>query len=118
MIAFIFLMIRKMSPYRMSSHDCILIIFIELMSFHFIFLGKYCEHQTTVSFVDKKSFIQMKAPQMTSAVNLTLVFTTTSEQGVLLYLGESREHLAVELFQKRIRISFDCGNKPTSVMFR
>ncbi|MCL4144942.1 UNVERIFIED_CONTAM: hypothetical protein GTU68_026117 [Idotea baltica] len=79
--------------------------------------GKYCEYQTTLSFVDKKSFLQMKAPSMEKAVNLTMSFTTAQPNGVLLYLGEEREHLAVELFQKRIRISFDCGNRPTSVMF-
>lgn len=55
---------------------------------------------------------------MEKHLNLTMHFTTAKPNGILLYMGEGKEHLAVELFQRRIRISFDCGNKPTSVMFR
>ncbi|RXG73149.1 Protein slit [Armadillidium vulgare] len=79
--------------------------------------GKYCEYQTSLSFVDMKSFLQMESPSFKKHVNISLSFTTSKTSGILLYLGQNREHLAVELFQKRIRISFDCGNRPTSVMF-
>lgn len=48
---------------------------------------------------------------------MTVVFTTTQENGILLYDGHS-EHLAVELFNGRIRVSYDVGNYPVSTMYR
>lgn len=45
------------------------------------------------------------------------VFSTKQLHGVLMYFGDS-EHLAVELFNGRIRISYDVGNHPTSTMYR
>ena len=38
--------------------------------------------------------------------------------GVLAYLGKGRQHLAVEIFRGRLRISYDVGNHPASNMFR
>ena len=35
---------------------------------------------------------------------------------MLLYHG-AKEHLAVELFHGRLRVSLDCGNRPASTMF-
>jgi slit protein 2 len=46
-----------------------------------------------------------------------MVFATEQENGVLLYDGQS-EHLAVELFNGRIRVSYDVGNYPVSTMYR
>lgn len=43
-------------------------------------------------------------------------FATTAQSGVIVYVGES-QHLAVELFKGRIRISVDVGNYPVSTMF-
>ncbi len=50
------------------------------------------------------------------AANVTLVFATTQDNGILLYTGEG-QHLAVELFRGRIRVSYDVGNYPVSTMF-
>ena len=41
---------------------------------------------------------------------------TLQKAGVLLYHG-AKEHLAVELFHGRLRVSLDCGNRPASTMF-
>lgn len=49
--------------------------------------------------------------------NVTITFSTTQDNGVILYDGQS-EHLAVELFNGRIRVSYDVGNYPVSTMFR
>jgi slit protein 2 len=49
--------------------------------------------------------------------NITVEFSTTQDNGVLLYTGQD-QHLAVELFRGRIRVSFDVGNYPVSTMFR
>lgn len=49
--------------------------------------------------------------------NVTIVFATTQDNGVLMYDGH-QEHLAVELFNGRIRVSYDIGNYPVSTMYR
>lgn len=49
--------------------------------------------------------------------NVTITFSTTQDNGIILYDGQS-EHLAVELFNGRIRVSYDVGNYPVSTMFR
>ena len=86
----------------------------------FTLTGKYCEYQTAVTFVDKGSFIQLKAPSMKAAVNLTIKFMTKAQDGVLVYHGQqqNRPYLAVEMFRGRLRISYDVGNHPASTMFR
>lgn len=43
-------------------------------------------------------------------------FATTKQSGVILYQGD-QEHVAIELFKGRIRISLDVGNYPVSTMF-
>lgn len=50
--------------------------------------------------------------------NVTIIFSTTQQNGVLMYDGNSNyEHFAVELFNGRIRVSYDVGNYPTSTMY-
>lgn len=48
--------------------------------------------------------------------NVTIIFSTTQQNGVLMYDGNN-EHFAVELFNGRIRVSYDVGNYPTSTMY-
>jgi len=45
-----------------------------------------------------------------------MIFSTEEENGILVYNGES-QHIAVELFRGRIRVSYDVGNYPVSNMF-
>lgn len=56
---------------------------------------------------------------MSSMVNITVIFATTEENGILLYYGKTGEadHLAIELFRGHIRVSFDAGNFPAATMF-
>ena len=42
--------------------------------------------------------------------------STKSTQGVILYQGFD-QHIAVEIFRGRVRVSFDIGNYPVSTMF-
>ena len=49
--------------------------------------------------------------------NVTLIFSTDEENGVLVFNGDS-QHIAVELFRGRVRVSYDVGNYPASNMFR
>lgn len=84
---------------------------------HCLFAGKRCEYLTSLSFVHNTSFVELEPLRTKPEANVTVVFTTTQENGILLYDGHS-EHLAVELFNGRIRVSYDVGNYPVSTMYR
>ena len=79
--------------------------------------GKRCEYLTSLSFVHNNSFVELEPLRTKPSANVTMVFATEQENGVLLYDGQS-EHLAVELFNGRIRVSYDVGNYPVSTMYR
>ncbi|KAJ8025760.1 Slit-like 2 protein [Holothuria leucospilota] len=78
--------------------------------------GDKCETVTSMTFYQRKSLLKLNAPNMGSLVNFTIAFSTTEENGVLLYHGEGN-HFATELFRGRIRVSYDLGNFPTATMF-
>lgn len=78
--------------------------------------GKRCEYLTSLSFVHNNSFVEMEPLLTKPEANVTIVFSTTQQDGILLYDG-SKEHLAVELFNGRIRISYYVGNDPVSTMY-
>lgn len=82
-----------------------------------LFTGKRCEYLTSLSFVHNTSYVELEPLRTKPEANVTVVFTTTQENGILLYDGHS-EHLAVELFNGRIRVSYDVGNYPVSTMYR
>lgn len=72
---------------------------------------------SSVSLKDEDSYLQLSRVDFRQATNVTLAFTTDSENGIILYSGDS-QHVAVELFRGRVRVSFDIGNYPVSTMFR
>ncbi|KAJ8705436.1 hypothetical protein PYW08_012482 [Mythimna loreyi] len=78
--------------------------------------GRLCEYLTSLTFSHNDSLVELEPLRTTPQANVTLVFSTTQLHGVLMYFGEN-EHLAVELFNGRIRISYDIGNHPTSTMY-
>jgi len=69
-----------------------------------------------VRFTSNNSYLELEPLRQLPTANLTLVVATESQSGVLLYHGRS-QHLAVELFKGRLRISYDVGNYPVSNMF-
>lgn len=71
---------------------------------------------TSIEFRHSPAYIEMESLRTGSAINITLVFKTTSKYGVLIYNGFD-EHIAAELFNGRIRISYDVGNQPVSSMY-
>src|ERR1700722_12373673 len=79
------------------------------------YTGKRCEMLASISFREG-SYLELEPLKTIPDVNLTLKFVTKKESGVVLYWGEG-QHLAVELFKGRIRISLDVGNYPVSTMF-
>ncbi|RWS18005.1 protein slit-like protein [Dinothrombium tinctorium] len=82
---------------------------------HSGFTGKRCDLLASVSF-NEGSYLAFDPLSTKPIANVTLSFATKKENGVLLYFGEN-EHLAIELFRGRIRVSLDVGNYPVSTMF-
>ncbi|XP_038221129.1 protein slit isoform X1 [Zerene cesonia] len=78
--------------------------------------GRLCEYLTSLTFNHNDSLVELEPLRTSPQANVTLVFSTKQQHGVLMYFGEN-EHLAVELFNGRIRISYDVGNHPTSTMY-
>lgn len=78
--------------------------------------GKRCEYLTSLSFLHNVSYVELEPLNVKPAANVTITFATEQENGVLLYVGDY-QHLAVELFRGRIRVSYDIGNNPVSTMF-
>src|SRR5699024_11021444 len=62
------------------------------------------------------SYLEFEPIKTKPSLNITLKFVTKKQNGVLMYFGE-QQHLAVELFKGRIRISLDVGNYHVSTMF-
>ncbi|XP_041368487.1 slit homolog 2 protein-like isoform X2 [Gigantopelta aegis] len=80
------------------------------------FEGKKCEKLSSVSLKEKDSYIQLKRVDFRHPVNITIVFTTDSNRGIIMYSG-TNQHVAVEVFRGRVRVSYDIGNYPGSTMF-
>ncbi|CAG4957394.1 unnamed protein product [Parnassius apollo] len=78
--------------------------------------GRLCEYLTSLTFNYNDSLVELEPLRTSPQANVTLVFSTSQHHGVLMYFGDN-EHLAVELFNGRIRISYDVGNHPTSTMY-
>ncbi|KAF7280648.1 hypothetical protein GWI33_005616 [Rhynchophorus ferrugineus] len=78
--------------------------------------GKRCEYLTSLSFTHNNSYVELEPLRTKPEANVTIVFATTQEDGVLMYDGHN-EHLAVELFSGRIRVSYNVGNYPVSTMY-
>ncbi|CAH1374282.1 unnamed protein product [Tenebrio molitor] len=78
--------------------------------------GKRCEYLTSLSFIHNTSYVELEPLRTKPEANVTIMFATSQENGVLMYDGH-QEHLAVELFNGRIRVSYDVGNYPVSTMY-
>ncbi|XP_070540032.1 slit homolog 2 protein-like [Ptychodera flava] len=78
--------------------------------------GDKCEMITSVTFTQKDSYVQYHKLVNKPKANITMIFATTQENGILLFNG-LMDHIAVELFYGRVRVSYDVGNHPVSTMF-
>ncbi|GBM42199.1 Protein slit [Araneus ventricosus] len=79
------------------------------------FTGKRCEFLTSINF-HEGSYVELDPLHTKPDAKVSITFATEQSYGVMLYNGES-QHLAVELFRGRIRVSYDVGNYPVSTMF-
>ena len=66
--------------------------------------GKKCEKLPSVSFL-KDSYIKAPGLDFSESVNITITFTSEQHSGVIIHQGAD-SHLAAELYQGRVRISF------------
>ena len=80
------------------------------------FEGKKCEKLSSISLQEKDAYVSLPPLTHRPRVNVTLVLSTRQPHGVILYHGVD-EHLAVELFRGRLRVSYNIGNYPVSTMF-
>jgi len=80
------------------------------------FDGKKCEKLSSISFKEKDAYVELSSLTHQPKTNVTIVVSTEKKQGVIMYHGFD-QHLAVEVFRGRIRVSYDIGNYPVSTMF-
>uniref|UniRef100_A0A8B9S595 Slit guidance ligand 1 n=1 Tax=Apteryx owenii TaxID=8824 RepID=A0A8B9S595_APTOW len=76
------------------------------------FGGPKCEKLLSVNFVDRDTYLQFTDLQDWPHANITLQVSTAEGNGILLYNGDS-DHMAVELYQGHVRVSYDPGTHPT-----
>lgn len=81
------------------------------------FSGKLCEYLTTISFLHNASFAELEPLRTKPEANITMVLTTDHENGVLMYDGTEAQHFGAELFNGRVRVSYDVGNTPFSTIY-
>jgi len=80
------------------------------------FEGKKCEKLSSVRLGEWDAYVSLPPLSHRPRSNVTLLLSTRQRHGVLVYHGVD-EHLAVELFLGRLRVSYNIGNYPVSTMF-
>nr|XP_033797142.1 slit homolog 1 protein isoform X1 [Geotrypetes seraphini] len=80
------------------------------------FGGSKCEKLLSVNFVDRDTYLQFTDLQNWPRANITLQVSTAEDNGILLYNGDN-DHMAVELYQGHVRVSYDPGSFPNSAIY-
>lgn len=80
------------------------------------FGGAKCEKLLSVNFVDRDTYLQFTDLQNWPRANITLQVSTAEDNGILLYNGDN-DHMAVELYQGHVRVSYDPGSFPSSAIY-
>ncbi|CAF1126727.1 unnamed protein product [Rotaria sordida] len=80
------------------------------------FIGDRCVMLKSIHSITNDSYMKLPKPNVYPRSNITIVFSTIHNSGVLVYFGHLG-HLVAEIFMGRIRVSYDVGNSPGSVMF-
>uniref|UniRef100_A0A6I8QKJ8 Slit guidance ligand 1 n=1 Tax=Xenopus tropicalis TaxID=8364 RepID=A0A6I8QKJ8_XENTR len=80
------------------------------------FGGSKCEKLLSVNFVDRDTYLQFTDLQNWPRANITLQVSTAEDNGILLYNGD-HDHMAVELYQGHVRVSYDPGSFPSSAIY-
>ncbi|XP_061882293.1 slit homolog 2 protein isoform X5 [Entelurus aequoreus] len=78
--------------------------------------GERCQTLVSVNFVDRRSYLQLPADLLSPQTNISLQIATDEDSGVLLYKGDN-DHIAMELYRGRLRVSYDTGSYPPSAIY-
>ncbi|KAG5849467.1 hypothetical protein ANANG_G00110760 [Anguilla anguilla] len=78
--------------------------------------GDRCQNLVSVNFVDRESYLQIPSGLISSQANISLQIATDEDNGILLYKGDI-DHIAVELYRGRLRVSYDTGSYPPSAIY-
>ncbi|CAF94128.1 unnamed protein product, partial [Tetraodon nigroviridis] len=80
------------------------------------FGGPRCEKLVSVNFVDRDSYLLLSDPKNWPQANITLQVSTAEDNGILLYNGDN-DHIAVELYQGHVKVSYDPGSQPGHAIY-
>ncbi|KAK3507062.1 hypothetical protein QTP70_003872 [Hemibagrus guttatus] len=80
------------------------------------FGGPHCEKLVSVNFVDRDSYLLLSDLKNWPQANITLQVSTAEDNGILLYNGDN-DHIAVELFQGHVKVSYDPGSQPGHAIY-
>ncbi|XP_030235556.1 slit homolog 1a [Gadus morhua] len=80
------------------------------------FGGPRCEKLVSVNFIDRDSYLLLSDLKNWPQANITLQVSTAEENGILLYNGDN-DHIAVELFQGHVKVSYDPGSQPGHAIY-
>ncbi|XP_039191823.1 slit homolog 2 protein isoform X5 [Crotalus tigris] len=78
--------------------------------------GDRCEKLVSINFVNKETYLQIPSTKLLSHTNITLQISTDEDSGILLYKG-GNDHIAMELYRGRVRVSYDAGSYPVSAIY-
>uniref|UniRef100_A0A673CM27 Slit homolog 2 (Drosophila) n=1 Tax=Sphaeramia orbicularis TaxID=375764 RepID=A0A673CM27_9TELE len=78
--------------------------------------GEHCETLVSVNFVNRESYLQLPSNLISPQTNISLQIATDEDSGVLLYKGDN-DHIAMELYRGRLRVSYDTGSYPPSAIY-
>uniref|UniRef100_A0A8C7MI57 Slit homolog 2 (Drosophila) n=1 Tax=Oncorhynchus kisutch TaxID=8019 RepID=A0A8C7MI57_ONCKI len=62
------------------------------------------------------SYLQLPSSLITPETNITLQIATDEDSGVLLYKGD-KDHITIELYRGRLRVSYHTGTNPASAIY-
>lgn len=81
------------------------------------YTGDRCDVLDAVSLLSNDSYLAYEPWQTASDdANLTFTVTTDAEEGVIFYYGDD-SHIAAELYQGHVKVSYYIGNYPVSLMY-
>uniref|UniRef100_A0A4W4HLJ4 Slit homolog 1a (Drosophila) n=1 Tax=Electrophorus electricus TaxID=8005 RepID=A0A4W4HLJ4_ELEEL len=80
------------------------------------FGGPRCEKLVSVNFVDRDSYLLLSDMKNWPQANITLQVSTAEDNGILLYNGDN-DHIAVELYQGHVKVSYDPGSQPGHAIY-
>uniref|UniRef100_A0A8C9VXW5 Slit homolog 1 protein n=1 Tax=Scleropages formosus TaxID=113540 RepID=A0A8C9VXW5_SCLFO len=80
------------------------------------FGGLRCEKLVSVNFVDRDSYLLLGDLKNRPQANITLQVSTAEDNGILLYNGDN-DHIAVELYQGHVKVSYDPGSQPGHAIY-